>query len=470
MEEHVSRVLKMLEEGKISASDAEKLIAALRADGRAGGTRAGENKAEAPPPPDEGGSAKSFEFRWSQRRAFPFDLSGLGRQISEAVRKIDPERIFREARKGRRWQARFKGWFGDEEERPENTLGEPTARATEDLVFDLAADSTIQVENNWGSIVVLGGNTGVSIEIEKEAWAPTEEEASARLREMKVDAAVHTPSSGPARLEVRVTAPEDWRDGITNLRLRVPEAALVRLATVFGDIRVENTTGKAEIHAVSGAVTLENLRGEARAESISGDMRAVHVGGALHLTTKSGDLSAEDLSRGGTVVGVSGDVRVRNVEGGRLEAKSVSGDVTVENVGRQVPIDIAVESVSGDVKLTQARGNIALKAVSGDVIAEHLEAITLQSQTVSGDVRIALDADFVGTLTTNTVSGDVRINLPQTSNFRFTLTTQSGDLHCDHTAHDISHTETLWTGTVGTGAGTVTVQTLSGDVHLGRPE
>jgi len=64
----------------------------------------------------------------------------------------------------------------------------------------------------------------------------------------------------------------------------------------------------------------------------------------------------------------------------------------------------------------------------------------------------------------------VRINLPQTSNFRFTLTTQSGDLHCDHTAHDISHTETLWTGTVGTGAGTVTVQTLSGDVHLGRPE
>jgi DUF4097 and DUF4098 domain-containing protein YvlB len=170
------------------------------------------------------------------------------------------------------------------------------------------------------------------------------------------------------------------------------------------------------------------------------------------------------------VIAVSGDVLVRNVEGGRIEAKSVSGDVTVESAGRQTPLDIVVESVSGDSKLVQARGNIALKAISGDLIGEGLEAVTLQSQTVSGDIRIALSGDFLGTLTTNTVSGDVTISLPETSNFRFTLGTQSGEMNCNHSAQDEKHTDTLWTGTVGTGAGIVTIHTLSGDVHLKTPE
>jgi DUF4097 and DUF4098 domain-containing protein YvlB len=308
------------------------------------------------------------------------------------------------------------------------------------------------------------------MEIAREAWAMTEEEATARLRELKVETLAHPSEGQGTRLEVHSVAPEEWRDGTVNLRLGVPEGVSLRLATVFGEVRVENTAGKVEVRTVSGNVALENLRGETHAEGISGEMRAAHISGSLHLSGKSGDLSAENLSRGGTLTAVSGDVRVKNVEGGRLEARSVSGDVSVENAGQSAPIDITVESVSGDTKLTQARGNIALKAVSGDVTAEHLEAITLQGQTVSGDVTIKLDSAFVGTLTTNTVSGDVTIQLPDGSNFRFTLGTQSGTLLCRHEAQDASHTETLWTGTVGTGAGNVTVQTLSGDVHLTKPE
>src|SRR5205085_8562395 len=104
MDDHVSRILKMLEEGKISATEAQTLIAALQTEAKSSGSASGasaradggsQSTAEKP----EAGKAKSFEFQWSQKRAFPnLDLSGLGKQISDAVKKIDPERMVREAR------------------------------------------------------------------------------------------------------------------------------------------------------------------------------------------------------------------------------------------------------------------------------------------------------------------------------------------------------------------------------------
>jgi DUF4097 and DUF4098 domain-containing protein YvlB len=68
----------------------------------------------------------------------------------------------------------------------------------------------------------------------------------------------------------------------------------------------------------------------------------------------------------------------------------------------------------------------------------------------------------------NTVSGDVILAFPEGSNVRVVLSTSSGDLRCDHDAHDVSATTPLWTGQIGTGAGTLNVQTISGDTHLQR--
>src|SRR5258705_9856635 len=122
MDDHVSRILKMLEEGKISATEAQTLIAALQTEARnnaagsgsSGSTRTdGSSQASSAQP--EPGKAKSFEFQWSQKPAFPnIDLSGLGKQISDALKKIDPERVVREgrargARGGKRLSAGFTG-------------------------------------------------------------------------------------------------------------------------------------------------------------------------------------------------------------------------------------------------------------------------------------------------------------------------------------------------------------------------
>ena len=186
------------------------------------------------------------------------------------------------------------------------------------------------------------------------------------------------------------------------------------------------------------------------------------------VATQSGNIHAEDIGRGLSANAASGDVKAQRIEGGRVECKSVSGDVEVQNVGTSAPLDITVELVSGDAHLTEANGNIGIKAVSGDVKAEQVMATRLQAQTVSGDVHLRLREPFSGTMQVNTVSGDVGVLLPEGSNVRVSLSTTSGELRCDHDAHEVTATETLWTGQIGTGAGTLNVQTISGDSHIQR--
>ena len=158
-----------------------------------------------------------------------------------------------------------------------------------------------------------------------------------------------------------------------------------------------------------------------------------------------------------------GTFGAKGVEQGQLGG--VFG-ISVDKAGNVAPVDVAVESVSGDVRLEQVEGNITLKTVSGDSSALHLAASTLQCKAISGDVTLQLDAPFSGTLSCTTVSGQVRIAVPAGSNFRYTLDTQSGDITCGVEARETSSTETLRNGVVGTGAGTVSVQTLSGDIAL----
>src|SRR5262249_10728941 len=162
------------------------------------------------------------------------------------------------------------------------TFNYPVARGGESLDFDLAPGSTIQAENNWGSIAVFGGREKVTLEYDKEAWAPTDTEAQALLEQIKVEAGMHAGEAG-SRLEIRVFAPDGWHCGTANLRLHVPDNMVLKLASVYGEVRVENMAAPVEVHAISGIISLDNLKSEVHAEGISGEIRAANIGGALQL-------------------------------------------------------------------------------------------------------------------------------------------------------------------------------------------
>jgi DUF4097 and DUF4098 domain-containing protein YvlB len=471
MDENVMRVLQMLQDGKISAQEAETLIAALRGEST---TPSGAKEKEKEEKEDKaffGG----FDFV-DKIKTPKIDLDDWGERISRAVAKVQPEKIVRRVqaqlrtatKTGAHWgatmSARVRVWTEGEDTRPENTAGLPEQNDVNELEFHLEPGASVLVENPLGNVKLTGIADGpAAVVVRKTVWAARSEDLKATADRIEVNI-----NGTDSKLDVKISAPDVFREGTVDLELRVPRSANTRVSTHFGSVEVAEMEGRSEAVTRSGALYLHDLAGDARGETASGELRLERIRGMATVATQSGDIQAEDIQRGLTANTASGDVRAVGIEGGRVECKSVSGDVSTERIGLQAPLDITVESVSGDTSLSYGNGNIALKAVSGDVSANHLTATRLQAQTISGDVKVHLTQPFSGTMQLNTVSGDVTLDLPEGSNVRVSLSTTSGDLKCEHEAQNVVASETLWSGQIGTGAGTLNVQTISGDTHVRR--
>ena len=470
MDDSVMKVLQMLQEGKLSPEQAATLIAAL-------------NREPAPPPqpepaPEPPPVEKPFMDDLKDKvrnQKIEFDFDHLGERISKAVSRVQPDKIvarvqaqLRNASKASAsWSAslsaRVKTWSDGPDVRPSNIGGLSVKSEATVQEFHLQPGASILIDNPLGDVRVEPGEGQTAIlRISKEVWG--EEPALDELLQTIVLNVFAT----DGRLDVKAVAPESFREGVLDIELTAPANAQVRVSTRYGDISVTDFESRVETSTTSGDIAIENVGGDVRCETASGDITLRTILGSVTAATESGDIDAASIQRGLIANSASGDVTATDIEGGRVECKSVSGDVNVSGVGAAAPVDVVVESVSGDASLTGASGNIALKAVSGDIHADELVANRVQAQTVSGNVELKLHATFSGTVQISTVSGDVELGLPVDTNARLSMSTTSGDLRCDHDASSVIAAETLWQGQIGTGAGTVNVQTISGNSHVSQ--
>ena len=182
------------------------------------------------------------------------------------------------------------------------------------------------------------------------------------------------------------------------VRITCPHGSSLDCDTASADVRVRGTLGDARIRTASGDLAVERVEGTFTSKSASGDLRLEHVGGRAEVHTVSGDVE----------VGFAGNA---------LEANSVSGDVIVGDVRGP----ITAGSISGDHVIRAAGpGDIALKAVSGDVVVSVRPGLRLRLDvnSVSGSITSELDTSDAPSgggdrptaeLRVRTVSGDVRI-------------------------------------------------------------
>ena len=120
---------------------------------------------------------------------------------------------------------------------------------------------------------------------------------------------------------------------------------------------------------------------------------------------------------------VSGNIFVSNVRG-EVRAEAVSGDV---NIGGTPNVAVA-KTVSGDV-LARDIGTqtaLVLSTVSGTVIGSGLKVRALEAASVSGDVRIT--GSQVERLEANSVSGNIEFDAPLAKGGRYEFTSHSGNV------------------------------------------
>lgn len=120
---------------------------------------------------------------------------------------------------------------------------------------------------------------------------------------------------------------------------------------------------------------------------------------------------------------ISGDISVTNVKG-EVRAETVSGDVSITNTPN---VSIA-KTISGDVtaKDIGTQTTLVLSTVSGTVLGTGLKVRALEAGSVSGNVRLI--GSEIDRLEARSVSGNIEFDAPLAKGGRYEFTSHSGNV------------------------------------------
>lgn len=182
------------------------------------------------------------------------------------------------------------------------------------------------------------------------------------------------------------------RGSSPELDIEVPHGATIQVETASAEVQASDLSGSKRFRTASGELRLSRFAGALDAETVSGD---VDIDGQapLDLTTKS----------------ISGDIRVRVPRVRRLDMGTTSGDIWLDaEMSGDGPFNL--RSISGDVTIVGRSGfRVEAETITGDLsseLAHKRESMpgrrvltvgrpgpTLQFRSVSGDLQVVQPRD-----------------------------------------------------------------------------
>jgi DUF4097 and DUF4098 domain-containing protein YvlB len=317
-----------------------------------------------------------------------------------------------------------------------------------------AGGRTAVVVSNPNGLVKIRPADGGDIELEakKIVKAKGEDSAVDVAEDVKVRVV-----EGSDKIEIIVEIPSRYKRGsgiadflglssrshvTVDLYIDAPPSLRAIVSTASGDVDIEGLDAGGEIDVTSGDVWLADCSGDFTVGVASGDVEIEEITGDLDLSSASGEVRVRDI-RGSVDVSIaSGDFLGKMIEGSfRLDG--ASGDVTVENCAGAVDVSTA----SGDVVLKSVSGELTVDTSSGDVTAEVTDAGVM-------DVRVSCS------------SGDVELSVPSGASYALDIGSVSGSIHCKVPLSVEKVTRNELRGVVGGGAGSVSLNTSSGDIKI----
>jgi DUF4097 and DUF4098 domain-containing protein YvlB len=153
--------------------------------------------------------------------------------------------------------------------------------------------------------------------------------------------------------------------------------------------------------------------------------------------------------------------------GGRVEAETLSADVTVEAMSGAV----TVSSVSGTVKISGAVPEADLSTVSGTlIVSTSTELRRGDFNSVSGTIKLNAELSPDGSFSFETVNGDIELHIPAGTSAEFDIESFSGDIENDFGEEAVKTSEYLPSKSlefsIGGGGASVSVSTINGNVKL----
>jgi DUF4097 and DUF4098 domain-containing protein YvlB len=136
-----------------------------------------------------------------------------------------------------------------------------------------------------------------------------------------------------------------------------------------------------------------------------------------------------------------------------------------------------VHSLSGDVTLNRARGDVDVETVSGEIRLQDVVSKQIRTHSTSGDLEFAGTIVSAGRYEFTTHSGEIRLTLPANVGAQLSLSTFSGEIDSAFPitltpgAHGIGASQAKKLNfSLGQGSARIMAETFSGDVTLSSTE
>jgi DUF4097 and DUF4098 domain-containing protein YvlB len=187
----------------------------------------------------------------------------------------------------------------------------------------------------------------------------------------------------------------------------------------------------------------------------------------------SGDVKVTNIKGEVRADTVSGDVTATGTPGATL-VRTISGDATASGIDHQN--DLRVSSISGNVTIRAARArSLDVDSTSGDVALTDVVCDRATVKAFSGDLSYSGSLAKAGRYEFHSQSGDIRLTLAGTSGFELDASSFSGSVRSDFPV-TVPPGQPIGgqgvrksiRGVVGSGGATLSIKTFSGDITVAR--
>ncbi len=404
MREDISRILKLVQEGKLNPEDAAELIDAMQGgeDGPAQEKQhaqaASEGGAPPPPPPppkapSDGPFAGFIDIveKVGKDVSTGINWTEVGDQLRKGAEK-GVEAVKKAAQDIKDGKVSF-GLFEAETRRIEQPLAVPAGKLlrVESVAGDIKVTCGHPGEGRLVATAIFKGDDRDRLREKAEAFALVVEESEHFVL-------IRQPDQSGLTVEFEVFLPEGVAVEAKNESGDVSLTGIVgacRVAGTSGDIHVSNASGSLNLDTANGNVqVLDSTLSLLNIENKNGDVALTGVTAATSIRSSSGDVKMVRCSAPSLAIdGVSGDIRVDLSEplNGAANIRTVNGLISVDIPGTsncrvnlstlrgEVNCTIPLEDFAKDNRRTTGRigdatGTLDVSAVNGDIFVRLREA------------------------------------------------------------------------------------------------
>lgn len=401
MKEEIKRIMKLVQDGKLSPEDAADLIEAFQSSpsepevsSQAAETDTDEHEAE----PKKAGDTKD-----------PFSgvaeaIERIGREIGSSANWQEIARTFREStQKG---VERLKELAENAKKGKYSFIFGNAELKEIDLPIHIPQNKVLRIENPSGDIKIEGGHDVGSVHATAQIRGHDDEDAKQKANDymLVIEESDH---------EVVVRQP-DMPGLSVDLDFKVTNLVSLEIKCESGDVDVRNTGSSCRVIGKSGDISLNGLNGALDIQTASGDVSVKATQSpSLYVENKSGDISLNNVEGNLSVRTTSGDVSLVECSGRTLAIEAISGDVSCD-LSKPIEGTVNIRTVQGDTSVTIPDGSncrVALKTLRGSVHSGIiLDDESRADQHVNGRI-----GEGQGSLDISAVSGDVSLTMRNTA-------------------------------------------------------